>query len=117
MASQVKPTAIKPKPQKRLKKPRKGLRRVSEKKEVWNEKYHKAVKERVAWMKEKNNGVTFCERCLIDTPNVEPHHPKGQIGEKIMFFRMIGNNFSRCRCHNWIHNENPNKARQEGWLT
>lgn len=90
------------------------LRRVSVKKAAWNSKYRAALKSRAAVMIGLT-GKTWCERCLVDTPNVEGHHPKGQQGENIMNFKLVGNNFSRCRCHNWIESH-KNEARKEGWI-
>lgn len=54
-------------------------------------------------------GFVACERCC-KTAAVEPHHPEGRIGDKILIIRLI------CRkCHKWIH-ENTKQARLDGWL-
>lgn len=87
---------------------RTALRRVSPKKAVWNARYRTALAA-AKQAQVDDNGVTFCERCRMNGP-VDGHHPDGQLGCKIMDFRLV------CRtCHSFFHAHGAT-ARAEGWL-
>ncbi len=118
MASQVKPTPMPSKREKRAARKsglrRTRLRQVSAKKHGWNSLYHAAVKARVEAMRAER-GSLYCERCRFVTEFLEPHHPLGQHGRKILTFYLLGNNFSDCGCHAWVENH-KRAARAEGWI-
>ena len=78
------------------------LKRVSAKKAAWNRKYSLAKQARILLR-------PCCARCGHRRAT-QGHHPKGQVGEKIMEFIVLCHG-----CHAWIH-ENPNSAREEGLL-
>lgn len=92
------------------------LNQVSKAKAKWTPRYQKAKRARLEWMIEQR-GFVYCERCDASPGDIhcrralEPHHPDGRNGALILHF------FYVCHaCHAWIHETNPNAARQEGWL-
>ncbi len=95
-------------------KPRKPIRKVSEKKAKWLPLYAKAKRDRLAAMLEEF-GCYQCEKCKRITgcnaePNLEPHHTQTRMNENILVFKLI------CPiCHRWIH-DHGKSAREQGWL-
>lgn len=85
-------------------KPKKSIKKVSDKRQVENKMY---MEVRAEYM--KDNPV--CEIC--GSRQVELHHKKGRIGKLLFDIRYF---MTVCReDHRYIH-ENPKEARKKGWL-
>lgn len=57
----------------------------------------------------EERGCTYCTKCLHPSI-VEPHHPEGRIGPRILIIKLV------CpACHAVIHS-NARQARIDGWL-
>lgn len=89
------------------------LKPQSDNKRQWRYKYHADQSRRRNEMV-RTYGHTYCERCG-EPGAVEGHHPDGQNGPLIMHYFLLGTRYA-CACHDFIHSQNPNAAREEGWL-
>ena len=79
------------------------LKQVSKAKAKVNDAYSKEKRARI----QRN---PKCECCHERTTLLDGHHPYGQAGKWIMVFVLV------CRpCHDEI-TQNPNRARDEGWI-
>jgi len=90
--------------EKDLDKPRKAIKKVSDKRKT-QEKMYKLLRQKHLILSPN------CERC--NSTATEIHHTNGREGE-----RLNDNTYflSVCRnCHTYIHN-NPKEAREKGWL-